>query len=505
MIASRVLIASCVVLGGLGAAAPARAEPLPPDFFGVYSEDAFEARDAARSVTLNGQRAVGFGIVRLPLDWSTIQPDPDRWNWAAHDEFVLDAARAGMRVLPFIVQTPGWAREPEHHDAAGIWPPQFPDYVVDFAAAAARRYGRAGTIWRENPEVPYVPIRSWQIWNEPNLRSFWRSGPDPVAYTRLLESAAYGIRSGDPDAEIVSAGLPDPAGVRIPAPRFVAEMYDAGAARALDTVAVHPYAHAPEEVVEHVADITRVVARHGDDAPVWATEFGWATGGSSGYLTDEEGQARQLARAVTLLGAQRKHLRLRGLATYNWRDSVGPGWMAHAGLRRLDNSPKPAQFAIRAAMAELRAQTDPGARGGPEPPGEPGHAGGAREAAPAPAAWGMRIFGRRRLRPARSGRVALEVRCGSTAVLFCTGSVWLEAAPHRPGRARAPARLGSAPFRARTGRRARVHVRLTSTARAQLRQTRKLRVIVRAGGTDLLGRDVEASVKLWLTRPRGAG
>ena len=195
---------------GLAAAAPcAGAAPLPADFFGVYSEDAFAATGPARAATLQAQRQAGFGVVRLPLDWSAIQPDPDRWRWEAHDQLVLDAAHAGMAVLPFLVQTPGWARAPEHSGDPGIWPPQFPDYIVDFAAAATRRYGRGGTLWRSHPDVPYRPITAWQIWNEPNLPPFWRSGPDPVEYTRLLESAARGIRSVDPEAEVVSAGMPD--------------------------------------------------------------------------------------------------------------------------------------------------------------------------------------------------------------------------------------------------------------------------------------------------------
>ena len=81
-------------------------------------------------------------------------------------------------------------------------------------------------------------------------------------------------------------------------------------------------------------------------------------------MTDEGGQAERLAGALRLLAGARERLRLRGIATYSWRDSVGPGWMAHAGLRRLDNSPKPALFAVRDAIAELRR-----GEARPEPPG----------------------------------------------------------------------------------------------------------------------------------------
>lgn len=266
------LVLAATLLAALPAAA--RADDLPPDFFGVYSGDALETRGSARAATLRSQRQTGFGIVRLPLDWATIQPDPDRWSWATHDEFVLDAARAGMRVLPVLVQTPGWARSPDRSNAAGIWPPQFPDYIVDFAGEAVRRYGTGGTLWRANPDVPEMPVRSWQIWNEPNLRPWWPSGPDPEQYVALLRSAAIGIRSVDPAAEVVSAGLP--LNDVWPPERFLARMYELGAGPWMDTVASHPYALDPAGTLGRVEDIVRVVVANGDRHRVWATEFGWA-------------------------------------------------------------------------------------------------------------------------------------------------------------------------------------------------------------------------------------
>jgi hypothetical protein len=492
--AATAAIAACAVL------APSASATLPPDFFGVYSEDAFTLRDEARSATLRTQRETGYGMVRLPLDWSTIQPDPDRWVWTGHDDFVLDAARAGMRILPFLVQSPGWAREPEKAAAAGIWPPQFPDYIIDFATAAAARYGPGGKLWRDHPDVPYLPIRAWQIWNEPNITPFWPDGPNPVAYTRLLASAALGIRSVDPGAEIVAAGMPDsPA---FPASHFLSEMYDAGAGEVFDTAAVHPYARTPDGTAWRVRKVVEVVAEHGDDARVWATEFGWATGGSAAeHVVDENAQADHLSRALTLLGRDRAGLRLRGIATYSWRDSVGSGWMAHAGLRRLDNSPKPALFAVRAAIDGLRAEASAAGREQQPPP--PGDGGWSQDANPrgdpsiVRGAWRVRIFSRRVLRAGRSGRVTLGVRCGSAAVWFCSGSAWLELAAdgRAPGR-----RLGSAAFTARSGRTARVTVRLTARARRLLARSRRVRVTVRAGATDLHARDSQAAMRRWLTR-----
>ena len=472
-------------------APPASAAALPPDFFGVYSEDVFEARGEARAATFQSQRDTGLGIVRLPLDWSTIQPDPDRWNWTVHDQFVLDAARAGMRILPFLVQTPGWAREPANAEAKGIWPPQFPDYIVEFAVEATRRYGPGGSLWRAHPGAPYLPIRSWQIWNEPNLWAFWRTGPDAAEYAALLRSAARAIRSVDPAAEIVSAGLA--ANREEPHDRFLSRIYDAGAAGAMDTVAVHPYAGTPAQTVENVEEIVAVVAARGGSEPLWATEFGWATVGTYGWVTDETGQAEWLSEAVSRLTRERDRLRLRGVATYSWRDSKGDAWTANAGVRRLDNSPKPALFALRET---IRAFSPPETReavpagfDGAVPDVPPAARSGASGASGG--TWSLRIFGRKRLRATRDGRVALDVRCGSTAVAFCLGSVWLERAGSRG--------LGSTRFRVGPGKTNRVRVRLNAAARRLLRRSRRVRLVVRAAATDIYAHDAESRLRRTLT------
>ncbi len=53
-----------------------------------------------------------------------------------------------------------------------------------------------------------MPVTSWQIWNEPNFPVYWGGKPNATAYARMVIAAAAGIRAVDPNAYIVSAGLP---------------------------------------------------------------------------------------------------------------------------------------------------------------------------------------------------------------------------------------------------------------------------------------------------------
>ena len=90
-----------------------------------------------------------------------------------------------------------------------------------FARKLVRRYGPRGSLWRQNPGVKKVPIRSWQIWNEPNLRVYWCGRPRARAYVQMLRVVGKSIHRVHKRAEIVTAGLPpSELSGTIPLPRY---------------------------------------------------------------------------------------------------------------------------------------------------------------------------------------------------------------------------------------------------------------------------------------------
>ena len=44
--------------------------------------------------------------------------------------------------------------------------PANPQTYVDYLNALIGRYGPNGDFWKQNPTLPKVPIREWQIYNE---------------------------------------------------------------------------------------------------------------------------------------------------------------------------------------------------------------------------------------------------------------------------------------------------------------------------------------------------
>lgn len=331
------------------------------DFVGIVSEDAFAGDPEYRNRTLDRQRRLGIGLVRQTFDWARIETAPGRYDFSHYDGYVGDLASHGLQLLPLLFGSPAFrSSAPSRGARRGTYPPRHAEQFAAFAARVARRYGPGGTFWAANPELPRLPVRAWQVWNEPSLPVFWASGPDPGEYGRLLSATSRGIRRVDPEAEIVTAGLPESRG-GIPFSDFVAGIYEAGAGDAFDTLAIHPYARDAEAAIEAVADARRLLDRHGGrQKRIWVTEVGWASDGpSSPFTVGQPGQASRIARLLPDLALSRVELGIRGIVYFNWQDAPPPPggrdfWGLHTGLLTLDGRPKRAFRAFRRAITQIK-------------------------------------------------------------------------------------------------------------------------------------------------------
>jgi hypothetical protein len=336
------------------------AGPLPPDFVGVVADDFVAGDTEYKRQVATRMRASGVRLVRQSFDWALLEPGPGQFNEEGYDDFVRQLALHRIRVLPVLVNPPPHeSTAPATGAERGSYPPRDFDSFGEFAVKLVRRYGPDGSFWAEEPSVPRLPIRSWQIWNEPSLPVYWRPEPDAAEYARLLRVTGAAIRSVDPGAEIVSAGIPE-SRLGVPFSEYVNDMYDAGAGPAIDALAVHPYARDAPDAVAAVEDAHELIRRRGFDTPIWVTEIGWADGGPrSPFTVGGRGQANRIRRVFAALIAERKRLDLRGIVYFGWRDA--PGIYAggrdffglHTGLHYVDGSPKVAYDAFVDAAREL--------------------------------------------------------------------------------------------------------------------------------------------------------
>jgi polysaccharide biosynthesis protein PslG len=216
-------------------------------------------------------------------------------------------------------------------------PPRDPRAYAAFVRALAERYGSERSFWRERPDLPRLPLREWQLWNEPTLRSFWLTQPFASGYVPLLRATRPALREADNRARIVLAGLVWESWDALE------KIYRAGGRGLFDAVALHPFTRRPDDVLRIIERNRTVMARHRDGAkPIYISELSWPSSRGQipiryGYETNERGQARRLAAALRLLAANRRRLRLGRVYWYTWLTrEIHPSYpFDYSGLRRL--------------------------------------------------------------------------------------------------------------------------------------------------------------------------
>ncbi len=346
--------------GGARAPAGASQEALPSTFAGLVAEDLMAGDRVSRARTLREIQSTGARLIRQTFDWAGIERRPGRFRFGPYDSYMAALAARRFRVLPILFNPPSFrSSAPRTGRQRGTYPPRRPADMGAFAAVLVRRYGPRGSFWTKRPDLPQYPITSWQVWNEPNLARYWPSGPNAREYVRLLSAVNDAIKDVDPQAETVSAGIPDTA-AGIPLQSYLAAMYRAGAKSAFDTLAVHPYARDSTGVLNAVKAVRGLLTRFRDRKPIWVTELGWASDGPpSEFTVGEEGQAARLAGTIDDLARLRGQLGIRGFVYFNWRDSTPyrggkDFWGLHTGLLRIDGARKPAFEAYEQSVKGAR-------------------------------------------------------------------------------------------------------------------------------------------------------
>jgi len=299
----------------------------------------------------------GAKTVRWTFFWPRIEASQGRFDWSAGDRVVGDLAANGIRVLPTLYGSPRWvegtaAKPPIDSQRARLaW--------QTFVQAAVSRYGPGGTFWTteyplSHPAKPALPIGTWQIWNEPNLRSHFAPRPSPGGYASLLKLSNGAIKQRDPGASVMFAGMPGYSN-DINAWRFLKRMYrKPGAGQAFDVAALHPYARNVHQMLGEIKRLRKVMRKHGDGRqPLWITEIGWGSGHPSrfGLTKGKKGQARILKRSFRALEDKRKPFKIKQVLWFNFRDpggqAQGCSFCSSAGLLKTNLDPKPAWRAFR--------------------------------------------------------------------------------------------------------------------------------------------------------------
>ena len=275
--------------------------------------------------------AAKWGGIRMSLrtQWLGAEDDPKRFD-RMDKQFNLVAYK-NPRVEPILEGTPDWAAiSPERLEEAKqagrptTVPPDFEKYA---------------RITRDVVERYKDRISRYEIWNEADIRQFWRG--TSAEYMAFFKRIVPVIRELDPDAQIMPCGM---AGYR---PEFLDEMARSGVLAMSDMLAFHPYAGKSPAWDIPFGRIEGHLFSKGSSIEIYCNESGFPDRNQEWFTAppafNEATQARLIDTAIARLLAN-------GLAKLSIFNAGGDN---HGfGLIRADGSPKPA-YEVFADYARL--------------------------------------------------------------------------------------------------------------------------------------------------------
>lgn len=302
----------------------------------------------------------GGAAASTPDNWAML--DDTRPGWARHfvvwggqratdggyDDIVAQEERRGIKTL-FVVTGVGGTRA----DVGA--------YTAFIANMATRYRGR---------------VDAYEIWNEADEAGFWPGAPDPAGYVALLKASYAAVKAADPAAKVVFSPM---VGNNF---EYVDAAYRAGAKGYFDAMAVHTdtacsvaspswFYRDKDRLARFVflgyRTVRQTMLAHGDDKPIWMTEFGWSAtqrmcerGMWAGKKDAGVSEAQQAAFLREAYHCMQEDPYLEAAMWFNSRDLRGDGSELDSyGLRRADGSRRPSYDAFKDVARGVDTVTGP--------------------------------------------------------------------------------------------------------------------------------------------------
>jgi O-antigen ligase len=311
--------------------------------------DLLQLDAAGRGLFYAQAERIGLRWIRLSIPWRDGPSVPI--DWSRIDAVVDEANTHHVRVLAVLQEIPDWTRDPRQQPGGS--PPSdwrvFGSFVFQVASHFSGRIG------------------AYQVWDEPNISSGWLDQyPDAVGYTHLLREASIQIRRADQHALVVSAALAptsESGPLNVNEPEFLRQMYRAGARDFFDALGAEPFGFwsGPDDRrlelstlnFSRVVLMREVMQANGDGGKaIWATAFGWNTGGADGSPFGSDTPDMQSARTLEAIQRARDEWPWLGpLMFARWGPEGAGDARAGFALVQPDGSPGPLLDALVARAA----------------------------------------------------------------------------------------------------------------------------------------------------------
>ena len=291
-------------------ASPAQFLPATTDSTGpLYGVNFMSsAEDPADDQQYANALSTGARWNRWPLYWYNIEQNPGQFNWSAQDATIIADLAHGLQIDAILLGTPGFyltgglatfpstpspaempagplsLTAPQTATPVGLYEPIFTDGTdvpgpgktinpdnkwANFVSAAIKRYKPDGILAQANGWPDGVGITHWEMWNEPDLPSFWDGSV--ADYARLLKVGYLAAKTADDSAQVLFGGLANNfSGDLLNFYENVLDIYDADPLAANngyfhDILATHSYYYAWQSWY-HVFRAGNSLGAHGLDA-----------------------------------------------------------------------------------------------------------------------------------------------------------------------------------------------------------------------------------------------
>jgi len=211
---------------------------------------------ANASVKAKAMKDAGIYWDRLEIWWHVVEPEQGKFDWSYYDKVARFYREHGINGMVILCYSSAWSNGcPPTDDAERK---RYANYVYQ-------------TVCRYKDT-----FKVWEIWNEPNIPTFWRV-PDVKGYTLLLKEAYKAAKRADPECTVLAACTSGPGN------DFIAGIYENGGRGYFDAISIHPYSMAGGPVSQRLDRIYRILKEiirsknGGKTVPLWVTEIGWTT------------------------------------------------------------------------------------------------------------------------------------------------------------------------------------------------------------------------------------
>ncbi len=292
------------------------------------------------SVVFDKIKDAGIKWVRLDFNWDEIEPFQGYFDWSHCDRVVNQALERGLSIFASLAYTPPWAGDGSKNSV-----PRDSNLWRNFVRRAVERYrGR---------------ILYWGMWNEPNLKEFWKGSVDDYINIILIPGSQT-LKSVDSNSKVVAPDLSHLFGAFESRWDNWLNKILSSANQYMDVISHHIYdtpdncflkmeSYDPKNPL--APSLLKVIRDSGaGNKPLWITETGWNT-----WEVTEDTQANYYKRFLQLMKSKGY---VNKVFFYEIMDDPREN-IPPFGILRADLSEKKAYFAYKEFIANEETQKEP--------------------------------------------------------------------------------------------------------------------------------------------------